>query len=99
MTANAKNSGLMRDGIVYAISMDGKSKPDATADLMPTLTAPDKQSKVPVVVNADGGGGTLIFENHSQDSRYTGPLTVMETVSQKYGTGGNNTPLIVEVLK
>lgn len=40
-----------------------------------------------------------MYENHSQDSRYTGPLTVMETVSQKYGTGGNNTPIIVERIR
>lgn len=176
MTANAKNSGLMRDGIVYAISMDGKSKPDATEDLMPTLIAPDKQSKVTavchetergcVVIEGNGssgshlgpgyaesevmytlntiehhavcyrksikaakdkGGdiwlesdttntlngfefhsqvrtpeivvernGSYMFENHAHDSRYTGPLEVSQTVSQLFGTGGNNTPLIVE---
>lgn len=38
----------------------------------------------------------LVYENHPQDSRCTGPLSVMETVSQKYGTGGNNTPIVVE---
>ncbi len=37
-----------------------------------------------------------MFENHAHDSRYTGPLTVAQTVSQLFGTGGNNTPLIVE---
>ena len=40
-----------------------------------------------------------MFENHSQDSRYTGPLKVAQTVSQQFGTGGNNTPIIVEVVK
>ena len=40
-----------------------------------------------------------MFENHAHDSRYTGPLTVAQTVSQLFGTGGNNTPLIVEVLR
>lgn len=38
-----------------------------------------------------------MFENHAHDSRYTGPLKVSQTVSQLFGTGGNNTPLIVEV--
>lgn len=38
-----------------------------------------------------------MYENHAHDSRYTGPLTVSQTVSQLFGTGGNNTPLIVEV--
>ena len=40
-----------------------------------------------------------MFENHSQDSRYTGPLTVAQTVSQQYGTGGNNAPIIVERIR
>lgn len=42
-------------------------------------------------------GEAQMFENHAHDSRYTGPLTVSQTVSQLFGTGGNNTPLIVEV--
>ncbi len=36
----------------------------------------------------------LCFENHSMDSRYTGPLKVAPTISQTYGAGGNNQPLI-----
>ena len=38
----------------------------------------------------------LVFENHSQDTRYTGPLEVGQTVSSTYGTGGNNQPFVVE---
>ena len=38
----------------------------------------------------------LVFENHSQDSRYTGPLDKSQTVSATYGTGGNNQPLVVQ---
>ena len=37
-----------------------------------------------------------MFENHSQDTRYTGPLEVAQTVSATYGTGGNNQPFVVE---
>ena len=36
-----------------------------------------------------------VFENHGQDSRLTGPLNVAPTVAQKFGTGGNNTPLVM----
>ena len=36
-----------------------------------------------------------VFENHGQDSRITGPLDVFPTVSAKFGTGGNNTPLVM----
>ena len=41
-------------------------------------------------------GSRLMFENHSQDTRYTGPLNVAQTVSATYGTGGNNQPFVVE---
>ena len=37
-----------------------------------------------------------IYENHSQDTRYTGPLEVAPTVSSTYGMGGNNQPFVVE---
>lgn len=36
-----------------------------------------------------------VYENHGQDSRLTGPLNVAPTVAQKFGTGGNNTPLVM----
>lgn len=36
----------------------------------------------------------LVFENHGADSRYTGPLEVVPTMSAAYGSGGNNTPLV-----
>ena len=41
-------------------------------------------------------GSGLMFENHSQATRYTGPLEVAQTVSATYGTGGNNQPFVVE---
>ena len=37
-----------------------------------------------------------VYENHSQDTRYTGPLDTSPTVSSTYGTGGNNQPFVVE---
>ena len=40
-----------------------------------------------------------VFENHSQDGRYTGPLEIAQTVLATYGTGGNNQPFVVETPK
>ena len=37
-----------------------------------------------------------VYENHSQDTRYTGPLDVAPTVSSNYGMGGNNQPFVVK---
>lgn len=42
---------------------------------------------------------SLMFENHGQDSRYTGPLKVAQTVSSTFGTGGNNQPFVVQTPK
>jgi DNA (cytosine-5)-methyltransferase 1 len=42
---------------------------------------------------------SLVFENHAQDSRFTGPLSVAQTVSATYGTGGNNQPFVVQTPK
>lgn len=40
-----------------------------------------------------------LFENHSQDTRYTGPLEKAPSVLSTYGTGGNNQPFVVETPK
>ena len=37
-----------------------------------------------------------LFENHSQDSRYRGPLDVCPMLPAQLGTGGNNQPFVVE---
>ena len=51
---------------------------------------------------ASGGTNTsgpkvLCYENHSQDSRYKELGDVSETVSAKYGMGGNNQPLVLSI--
>ena len=50
-------------------------------------------------VGETGGQDSLMFENHSQDTRYRGPLAVAQTVSSTYGTGGNNQPFVVQTPK
>ena len=37
-----------------------------------------------------------LFENHSQDTRFKGPLKVSPMLPAQLGTGGNNTPFVVE---
>lgn len=37
-----------------------------------------------------------LFENHSQDTRFKGPLKVCPMLPAQLGTGGNNTPFVVE---
>ena len=50
-------------------------------------------------VGEAGKADSLMFENHSQDTRYRGPLEVAQTVSSTYGTGGNNQPFVVQMPK
>ena len=43
-----------------------------------------------------GNDQPVLFENHGIDSRYTGPHPVAPTMSARYGTGGNNQPLVAQ---
>ena len=38
--------------------------------------------------------GPKVYENHGINGRYTGPHDVAPTMSARYGTGGNNIPLV-----
>lgn len=64
----------------------GGQRMDVTEDFTATLCA---ESNHP----------PLVFENHSQDTRYKGPLDVAQTVSSTYGMGGNNQPFVLETPK
>lgn len=50
-------------------------------------------------IGETGETDSLMFENHSQDTRYRGPLEVAQTVSSTYGMGGNNQPFVVQTPK
>lgn len=50
-------------------------------------------------IGETGSQDSLMFENHSQDTKYRGPLAVAQTVSSTYGTGGNNQPFVVQTPK
>jgi len=50
-------------------------------------------------LRAKSGHPPLVFENHSQDTRYKGPLEQAPTVSSTYGMGGNNQPFVLETPK
>lgn len=66
-----------------------------TDDKAPTITAAAGMSgnNQPVVCYEKE---QHLFENHSQDSRYKGPLDVSPMLPAQLGTGGNNQPLVVE---
>lgn len=54
-------------------------------------------------LNANENGGqsrdaVFVYENHGQDSRVKELGDICESVSAKYGTGGNNTPLVLTAI-
>ena len=64
----------------------GGERMDVTKDITATLRAASNHPP-------------LVFENHSQDTRYKGPLESAPTVLSTYGTGGNNQPFVLETPK
>ena len=57
----------------------------------PTLRA----GVVPATITKSQNSEQYVFENHSQDTRYKGPIDVAQTVVATYGKGGNNQPFVV----
>lgn len=51
----------------------------------------------PTITSAAGTSGNnqpVLFDNHGQDCRFTGPVDKAQTVSAGFGMGGNNQPLV-----
>lgn len=80
--AEDAGTGTEETGTI-CLNDQGGNRMDVTMDKTCTLRA---QSNHP----------PLLFENHSQDSRYVGPLDTAQTVLATFGTGGNNQPFVVQ---
>ncbi len=59
----------------------------------------DVTEDVTCTLRAEAHHPPLVFENHSQDTRYTGPVETSQTVSSTFGMGGNNQPFVLETPK
>ena len=75
---------LAVDPGILCLNDQGGERMDCTYDQTATLRAQMR------------GHQPLVFENHTLDSRCTGPHEAAPTISAAYGTGGNNTSLVVE---
>ena len=73
-------AGASAGGIGYNESVAPTLKGSPSGNCMPSILHVDRREK--------------IYENHGIDARYTGPYDVAPTVTARYGTGGNNTPLV-----
>ena len=59
----------------------------------------DVTEGVTCTLRAESHHPPVVFENHSQDTRYTETGEVAPTVAATYGTGGNNQPFVVQTPK
>lgn len=81
-TLKGSESGTNRVPSVLCLNDQGGSQMCCSEDVTGTLRAQEH------------GHQPILFENHGIDSRYSGPLEVAPTMSDRYGTGGNNVPLV-----
>ena len=81
-TLKAAESGTNMVPSVLCLNDQGGSVMDCSENISGTLRAQEH------------GHQPLVYENHGIDSRYTGPHRVAPTMSARYGTGGNNVPLV-----
>ena len=96
-------AGAKAGGIGYKESVAPTLKGSPSGNCMPSIICLNDQggSVMECSENVSGtlraqehGHQPLVYENHGIDSRYTGPHKVVPTMSARYGTGGNNIPLV-----
>ena len=96
-------AGASAGGIGYNESVAPTLKGSPSGNCMPSIICLNDQggSVMECSENVSGtlraqehGHQPLVYENHGIDSRYTGPHEVAPTMSARYGTGGNNIPLV-----
>lgn len=103
--AFSAGAGASAGSIGYGEEVSPTLKGTASGNCMPSILCLNDQggSAIACSENVAGtlraqehGHQPLVFENHGIDARYTGPHSVAPTMSARYGTGGNNVPLVAE---
>lgn len=96
-------AGASAGGIGYHEELTPTLKGSASGNCMPSVLCLNDQGGSIMEVTEDRTGTLraqehghqpLVYENHGIDARYTGPHAVAPTMSARYGTGGNNVPLV-----
>ena len=75
---------------ILCINDQGGQIMECSENLTGTLRA-QEHGHQPLILRPTG---PRVYENHGIDGRYTGPHDVAPTMSARYGTGGNNIPLV-----
>ena len=99
-------AGASSGGIGYGEELAPTLKGSAGGNCMPSVLCLNDQGGSVMGCSMDvtgtlraqeHGHQPLVYENHGIDSRYTGPHAVAPTMSARYGTGGNNVPLVEQM--
>ena len=96
-------AGASAGSIGYSENLSPTLKGSASGNCMPSVLCLNDQGGSVMECSEDVSGALraqehghqpLVYENHGIDARYTGPHPVAPTMSARYGTGGNNLPLV-----
>ena len=103
--AFSAGAGASAGSIGYGEEVSPTLKGTASGNCMPSILCLNDQGGSAIACSEDVAGTLraqehghqpLVFENHGIDARYTGPHKVAPTMSARYGTGGNNVPLVTQ---
>lgn len=98
-------AGASAGGIGFTEELAPTLKASPSGNMMPSVLCLNDQGGKLMDVSEDctgtlrsqeHGHQPLIFDNHSQDCRWTGPLDVSPTICAGAGEGGNNLPFALE---
>lgn len=95
------HSGIYEADTARTLDLNGGS-PACNQGGMAIVTCPEICSTLPARMDGspciDRGPPIIaVYENHGQDSRIKELGDICESVSAKYGTGGNNTPIVLSI--
>ena len=94
-TLRGSPSGNMMPSVL-CLNDQGGSIMACSEDVAGTLRAQEHGHQPLIVDKRSDEMMPALYENHGIDARYTGPHAVAPTMSARYGTGGNNVPLIAQ---
>lgn len=96
-------AGVSAGGVGYSEEVAPTLKASPSGNMMPSVLCLNDQGGKAMDVSADctgtlraqeHGHQPLVFDNHKQDGRFVGPVSVSPTICAGAGTGGNNLPLV-----
>ena len=87
LRAEAHHPPVVLESAGFCTEHSANSRSIGYEEVAPTLRA----GTVPAAVS----NTAAYFSNHGQDTRFTGPEDVSQTILTTFGTGGNNQPFVV----